>query len=93
MQSQSQSPVKICSDQMISAAAKYRAPQGANLVGWFAGRVAFFNAKDPDWWAQQRHNRYRYARVPDNSGNWKISFPMYVYKVSGHFYGEPELTF
>lgn len=90
---QSQSPVKICSDQTISAATKYRAPQGANLVGWFKGRVAFFKAKDPDWWAIQKCHRYRYAKIPDDNGNWKISFPEYVCKMgSGHFYGKPEWT-
>ena len=87
-----QSPVKVCSDQTISAAAKYRVPQGANLVGWFNGRVAFFRAKDPDWWTKQRGRRYQYAKMPDDSNNWEISFPAYVCKDSGHFYGEPEWT-
>lgn len=88
----SQSPVKIYSDQIIFAEAKYRVPQEANLVGWFSGRVAFFKAEDPDWWAMQKCHRYRYAKIPDDSGNWKISFPKYVYKTSGHFYGELEWT-
>ncbi len=92
------SPVKVCSDYSILATFKYRAPQGANLVGWFNGRVAFFKAEDPDWWAKQRGcrkqrvRRYQYAKTPDESGNWEVSFPAYVCKVSGHFYGEPEWT-
>ncbi len=89
---QSQSPVKICSDKQIYAVDKNRAPQGANLAGWFSGRIAFFVAKDPDWWAKQKGRRYRYAKMPDDSGNWEISFPEYFYKGSGHFYGKPEFT-
>jgi len=87
------SPVKVCSDQSISAAAKYRASKGANLVGWFNGQLAFFKAQDPDWWASRRGGRYQYAKTPDDSGNWEISFPTHVCKNSGHFYGEPEWTF
>lgn len=89
-----QSPVRVCSDQYIVAVKEYQAPPKANLVGWFAGRVAFFKVTNPDWWAnKRRHNRYRYAGVPDDSGNWDISFPEYVYKNgAGHFYGKPEWT-
>ena len=87
---QSQSPIKVYCDQTISDTAKYRVPQGANLVGWFNGQVAFFRAKDPDWWAKQKGRRYRYAKMPDDSGNWELSFPAYVRKDSGHFYGEPK---
>jgi len=77
----------MCSDKPIFAAFHYRAPQGANLVGWFNGRVAFFRAKDPDWWAQRRGGRYQYAKTPDDSGNWEAQFSEYVFKSSGHFYG------
>ena len=87
------SPVKVCSDQAIFAATKYRAPKEANLAGWHNGRVAFFRADDPDWWAKQRGRKYRFARVSDDRGSWGISFPEYVRKDgSGHFYGEPEWT-
>jgi len=86
------SPIRICSDLAISVHLKYRAPKGANLAGWFNGRVAFFEAKDPDWWTSRRQrSRYRFAKIPDDSGNWEIHFPAYVCKDgSGHFYGEPE---
>jgi len=89
-----QSPVKVCSDKPISVAMKYRAPQGANLAGWYNGRVGFFKAKKPNWWASRKNHRYRFAMIPDDSGNWELSLPEYVYKDgSGHFYGEPEWTF
>jgi len=89
-----QSPVKVCSNQAISAASKYRTPQGANLAGWYNGRVAFFRAEEPNWWARQRNRRFRFAMIPDNSGNWELSLPEYIYRNgSGHFYGEPKWTF
>ena len=87
-----QSPVKVCSDQTISATSKYRAPKGTNLAGWYNGRIAFFKAQDPDYWCnRQRRGRYHFAKTPDDSGNWELSLPAYVCKnSSGHFYGEPE---